>query len=259
MKSDQSKTKNFEAYRVFLKFPTKQKALDKLDKLAQHFKRHKNGIISCISQAEKNPLIYKKLRAYGYSKAQIPPWFAKPEEEQTQLQPSKVTTSQEQKVKRPSWNIPVNGPPQPTYFMGSRVDDWDKIQRYQNNNQHREPTISERITQDAIHEYEKERLRNYQKKKEQRRKAKKEQFDREIDKELAGTYDPWSTLQILLKKPEWNRWYRNQTRQEQTRTFQSITEINYMRYLLRQNEINMQQWAQYNEALFWQGRFQGKW
>jgi hypothetical protein len=175
MKSSESKTKNFEVYTYLLNYPTKQDALDNLDVLAGHLKRHKNGIISCIAQAEKNDLIFKKLIDFGYSSGQIPAWFLRPveEKEELRLQPSRdllpFTTYSRQ-------SQPNNQPskfPQPRTFLGMEVYDWDETQDYINFNQPTEPTFNDKMLEDMIVEYNEELWRNHQKEKHYKKKKKK--------------------------------------------------------------------------------------
>jgi hypothetical protein len=140
-----------------------------------------------------------------------------------------------------------------------QVYNWDEIQDYNNHNQPPEPTFNEKIIQEMIAECKEERWRNHQKEKMYRKKEKEDRFKREIERELAQTSDPWTTLQILLKIPEWRIWYKGQTSQQQARTLLSIGEIMLMQESLRQIDIVQRQWDQYNDAMFWQGRFQGRW
>jgi len=80
MKNKHSKTKNFLIYRYLLKYKTSELAYEKSKILASHLNEHRNKIISCIAQAQKNFRIYKELIDFGYSEKQIPSWFLRPDE-----------------------------------------------------------------------------------------------------------------------------------------------------------------------------------
>jgi hypothetical protein len=58
MEIPRSKTKNLKTYTYLMNYQTLKAAYKNLEKLASHLKRHKNGIISCITQARRNPKIY---------------------------------------------------------------------------------------------------------------------------------------------------------------------------------------------------------
>jgi len=261
MKTRYSKTKNFEVYRILLNFQTVQEALDELDTLSRQLSRHKNALISIIAQPQINPLIYKELKAYGYPDEQIPEWFIRPqneEEPQTQTTDYTITIPNHSEQLQPV-NSQITQTPQPRNFMGMQVYDWEEIQRHLYNNKPREPTVAERIAEEQYREYEDITWKDYQERKELRRRVKQEELDKKTEKELTETHDPWTALQILKKNPKWLAWYNSLTPQEQKKTYESISQI--YRFV-NENKIiqeNQRQWNRYFEAMWWQGRFHGKW
>ena len=261
MQTSVSKTKNIETYTYLINYPTTKDALKKLDGLANHLKRHKNGIISCISQAEKNYLIYQKLSDMGYADEQIPGWFLRPQyEEEPQPQTTKDTftlpnhSGQTQPLKSQTTQTP-----QPRNFMGMQAYDWDEIERYLDINQPRQFTVADRINEDMILEYEEEQWQTYQKQKEIRRRENEKRFNKKIEQKLTETYNPRTALQILLKDPNWRKWYNRLTAQEQNRMFDHICTFYRFKVENKLYQENLQQWNQYYSAMFWQGRFLGKW
>jgi hypothetical protein len=140
-----------------------------------------------------------------------------------------------------------------------QVYDWEEIERYLDNNQPRQFTVADRIYEDMNLEYEEEQWQTYQKQKEIRRRKKEEKFNTKIEQELTETYDPRTALQILLKDPNWRKWYNSLTSQEQNRMFDHICSFYRFKVENKVYQDNLQQWNQYYNVMWWQGRLLGKW
>ncbi len=251
----QSKSKNIEIYKHLLNFGTIEIAKKHLSKLSEQLKCHKNKIIACIGQAQRNSKIYIELTNLGYLNDQIPKWFRRPEENnlvhdqpQNKLSKDKIVNTRRLPIvtSRPSIKPTSNN------IKETKIFDWDEVQKYS-------PLIRPKSRFNYVFERQFEELEeihwsHYQERidltRTENAKIKKEK----INQELAQACDPFTALEICKKDTKFRRWFENQSPQEKTKTIKAFVD-----YFQLKINIEMQQRQAQFFYCWWTGRLLGIW
>jgi hypothetical protein len=245
MEIPRSKTKNLKVYIYLLKYQTLKAAYENLEDIASHFKRHKNGIISCITQARRNPKIYSELIRNGYADSQIPPWFIRPQKEENDLEAPKEETHQASPAthETPQDTIEINNLTSIPENYGIKIIDMREIQQSQIWGQ----TPDEQIFDNRLTQFKAQQIED------QKREHKASQENR-----ISMTENPTQVLSILREDSEWEKIWQQYTPTKRQRFNGMLTQLCRMKQEKRLNDEQNQQLEQAAKILAW-GKYLGKW